>query len=216
MKTSFLPGSNARRGTPKVSSGMSLHWSECLRSNSDWEATSNSELMKLPRKKRGRGSGYSGTGEPLVWTILWIRVVSHTQTVRSWGTETERVGSFQSVILFQSKFVLEMQKDMEMERVKWGISDAASKRIQRHAVSFSGLRSGNVISFSSTLDWSLRNRILVKFVNVFLWFCSEPDNTLDPFTVETNSLWRQKYVLSGAVLGWNNWRPIHTFYLETI
>lgn len=54
-----------------------------------------------------------------------------------------------------------MQKDMEMERVKWGLSDAASKRIQSHAVSFSGLRSGNVISFSSTLDWSLRNRILV-------------------------------------------------------
>jgi len=74
------------------------------------------------------------------------------QTVRSWRAETERVGSFQSVILFQSKFVLEMQKDMEMERVKWGLSDAASKRIQRHAVSFSGLRSGNVISFSSTLD----------------------------------------------------------------
>jgi hypothetical protein len=83
------------------------------------------------------------------------------QTVRSSRAETERVGSFQSVILFQSKFVLAMQKDMEMERVKWGLSDAASKRIQRHAVSFCGLGSGNVISFSSALDWNLRNRILV-------------------------------------------------------
>jgi len=156
-----MPGSSARRNAPKVSSDMSLHWSECLRSNSDWQATSIFELVKLPRKKRGQGCGYSSTGEPLAWTTPCIRVVSHMQTVRSWRAETERVGSFQSVILFQSKFVLAMQKDMEMGRLKWGLSDAASKRIQRHAVSFSGLRSGNVISFSSTLDWILRKRILV-------------------------------------------------------
>jgi hypothetical protein len=108
--------------------------------------------MKLPREKRGQGGGYYSTGEPLEWTILCIRVVSHMQTGRSWRKETERVGSFQSVILFQSKFVLALQKDMEMERVKWGLSDASGKQIQRHALSFSGLRSGNVISFSSTLD----------------------------------------------------------------
>jgi len=76
--------------------------------------------MKLPIEKRGQEGGYSITGEPLAWTIPCIRVVNHTQTVRSWKAETERVGSFQSVILFQSKFVLAMQKDMEMERVKWG------------------------------------------------------------------------------------------------
>jgi len=75
--------------------------------------------MKLPREKRGQEGGYSNTGEPLAWTIPCMRGVSHMQTVRSWKAETERVGSFQSVILFQSKFVLAMQKDMEMERVKW-------------------------------------------------------------------------------------------------
>jgi len=76
--------------------------------------------MKLPREKRGQEVGYSKTGEPLAWTIPCIRIESHMQTVRSWKAEPERVGSFQSVILFQSKFVLAMQKDMEMERVKWG------------------------------------------------------------------------------------------------